>query len=389
MWFFKCPEFCFGEDALTRLASLQGKRAFIVTDENIVELGFATAVQEQLVSANIQSQVFAEVEPDPSIQTVKRGAEAMLAYEPDWVVGLGGGSSMDAAKAMWILYERPDLEPAEINPFDELNLRQKARLICIPTTAGTGSESNYGIVLTDPADKRKLTLGSREATPDLAIVDPAFTAQLPRQITADTGIDVLSHAIEAYNCTWANDYTDGLCLQAVRMVFAYLPRAVAHGADDFEAREKMANAASIAGMVLGNSQVALAHALGHSAGGIFKQVPHGRITAVFLPTTIQFIAQAGLGRYRDIAQLLHLPARDETEGAASLVDAIYQLFGDIEQPQSLAAAGIPAAEFEEAMPLMIEHVDFDANTLMSPRIPETSEVEKLLLYAYNGRAVDF
>ena len=389
MWFFKCPEFCFGEDALTQLASLPGKRAFIVTDENIVALGFVTAVQEQLASANIESQVFAEVEPDPSIQTVKRGADAMLAYEPDWVVGLGGGSSMDAAKAMWILYERPDLQPEEINPFDELNLRQKARLICIPTTAGTGSESNYGIVLTDPGDKRKLTLGSREATPDLAIVDPAFTAQLPRQITADTGIDVLSHAIEAYNCTWANDYTDGLCLQAVRMVFDYLPRAVANGANDFEAREKMANAASIAGMVLGNSQVALAHALGHSAGGVFKQVPHGRITAVFLPTTIQFIAHASLGRYRDIAQLLHLPASDEVEGSASLVNAIYKLLDEIEQPKSLAVAGIPAAEFEEAMPLMVEHVDFDANTLMSPRIPETSEIEKLLLYAYNGRAVDF
>jgi alcohol dehydrogenase class IV len=389
MWFFRCPEFCFGEDALTQLASLQGERAFIVTDENIVGLGYAAAVQEQLAAAEIESQVFAEVEPDPSIQTVKKGAAVMAAFAPDWVIGLGGGSSMDAAKAMWILYERPDVEPEEINPFDELNLRQKARLICIPTTAGTGSESNYGIVLTDTEEKRKLTLGSREVTPDLAIVDPAFTAQLPRQITADTGIDVLTHAVEAYTCNWANDYTDGLCLQAIRMVFDYLPRAVAYGVDDMEAREKMANAASIAGMVLGNSQVALAHALGHSAGGVFKQVPHGRITAVFLPTTIQFIAQAGLGRYRDIAQILHLPARDEVEGAASLVEAIYRLLDEIDQPKSLQAAGIPAAEFEEAMPIMVAHVDYDANALMSPRIPQNSEIEKLLLYAYNGRSVDF
>ena len=389
MWFFRCPEFCFGEDALTQLASLQGERAFIVTDENIVGLGFVAAVQTQLAAANIVSQVFAEVEPDPSIQIVKRGAQAMMDFAPDWVIGLGGGSSMDAAKAMWILYERPDLEPEEINPFDELNLRQKAHLICIPTTAGTGSESSYGIILTDTDEQRKLTLGSRDATPDLAIVDPAFTAQLPRQITADTGIDVLTHAIEAYTCTWANDFTDGLCLQAIRMVFDYLPRAVANGASDMEAREKMANAASIAGMVLGNSQVALAHALGHSAGGIFKQVPHGRITAVFLPVTIQFIAQAGLGRYRDIAQLLHLPAQDEAEGAASLVDAIYQLLDEIEQPKSLQAAGIAPADFEEALPMLVEHVDYDANTLMSPRIPETSEIEKLLLAAYNGRSVDF
>ena len=389
MWFFRCPEFSFGEDALTRLSSLQGERAFIVTDENIQQLGFVAAVQAQLSLAGIDSHLFTDVEPDPSIQTVKRGAEAMMAFAPDWVIGLGGGSSMDAAKAMWILYEHPDIEPAEINPFDELVLRQKARLICIPTTAGTGSESNYGIVLTDTEEKRKLTLGSREVTPDLAIVDPAFTAQLPRQITADTGIDVLTHAIEAYTCNWANDFTDGLCLQAIRMVFDYLPRAVANGAADMEAREKMANAASIAGMVLGNSQVALAHALGHSAGGVFKQIPHGRITAVFLPITIQFIAHAGLGRYRDIAQLLHLPAQDEAEGAASLVDAIYQLLDEIDEPKSLQAAGISSTDFEEAMPMLVEHVDYDANTLMSPRIPETSEIEKLLLFAYNGRSVDF
>lgn len=389
MWFFRCPEFSFGEDALSRLASLQGERAFIVTDANVEKLGFVTAVQSQLAAAQIESQVFAEVEPDPSIQTVKRGAQAMMAFAPDWVIGLGGGSSMDAAKAMWILYEQPDVEPAEINPFDELILRQKARLICIPTTAGTGSESNYGIILTDTEEKRKLTLGSREATPDLAIVDPAFTAQLPRQITADTGIDVLTHAIEAYTCNWANDFTDGLCLQAVRMVFDYLPRAVANGGADMEAREKMANAASIAGMVLGNSQVALAHALGHSVGGVFKQLPHGRVTAVFLPTTIQFIAHTGLGRYRDIAQLLHLPAKDEAKGAASLVTAIYQLLDEIGQPNSLQAAGISPADFEEALPMLVEHVDYDANTLMSPRIPETPEIEKLLLYAYNGRSVDF
>ena len=389
MWFFRCPEFSFGEDALSRLSSLQGERAFIVTDENIQQLGFVAAVQAQLSLAGIDSQLFTDVEPDPSIQTVKRGAAAMMSFAPDWVIGLGGGSSMDAAKAMWILYEHPDIEPAEINPFDELVLRQKARLICIPTTAGTGSESNYGIVLTDTEEKRKLTLGSREVTPDLAIVDPAFTAQLPRQITADTGIDVLTHAIEAYTCNWANDFTDGLCLQAIRMVFDYLPRAVANGAADMEAREKMANAASIAGMVLGNSQVALAHALGHSAGGVFKQIPHGRITAVFLPITIQFIAQAGLGRYRDIAQLLHLPAQDEAEGAASLVDAIYQLLDEIDEPKSLQAAGISSTDFEEAMPMLVEHVDYDANTLMSPRIPETSEIEKLVLFAYNGRSVDF
>jgi len=389
MWFFRCPEITFGEDALGQLALIRGKRAFIVTDPVIEGLGFVTAVQTQLCEAGLESQVFAEVEPDPSLQTVRRGAAQMLAYEPDWIIGLGGGSSMDAAKAMWIHYERPDIDPEAINPFEELGLRQKARLICIPTTAGTGSEAGYGIVLTDTENARKLTLGSPEATPDIAIVDPYFTAQLPRQVTADTGIDVLTHAIEAYIGSWANDFTDGLCLQAMRLVFKYLPRAVAYGHEDPEAREKMANAATMAGMVLGNSSVALAHALGHSAGALFHQVPHGRITAVFLPYTLQFVANGEAGRFGDMAAALLLPSRDETEAADSVVTAVFQLLDQLGLPGSLKAAGIPEDQFAEMLPLMVEHVEVDANLLMSPRIPHTAEIEKLLQYAYNGRAVDF
>lgn len=389
MWFFKCPEFFFGEDALSQLAELRGERAFIVTDANIQQLGFVTAVENRLQQAGITCAVFAEVEPDPSIQTVRRGAAAMRAFAPDWVIGLGGGSSMDAAQAMWILYERPDIEPEEINPWTELGLRQKARFITIPTTAGTGSEANYAVVLTDTEEKRKLTLGAREATPDLAIVDPAFTAQLPRHITADTGIDVLSHAIEAFSCTWANDFTDGLCLQAARMVFNYLPRAVANGPEDAEAREKMANAASIAGITLGNSSVALAHAMGHSAGSYFKQIPHGRITAIFLPYTIEFVANGGVGRYRDLAAILGLPAADEAEAAASLAQAVRDLMRQIDLPLSLEEAGVERDALTAVLPTLVMHVDVDANTLQSRRIPETEEVERLFWYAYEGKAVDF
>lgn len=389
MWFFKCPEFFFGEDALSQLEMLTGKRAFIVTDANIVRLGFADLVQQTLAGANIDSQIFAEVEPDPSLQTVQRGAQAMLNYKPDWIIGLGGGSSMDAAKAMWILYERPDIEPEAISPLEDLGLRQKARLICIPTTAGTGSESNYGIVLTNTAEKRKLTLGSREATPDIAIVDPLFTKNLPASITADTGIDVLSHAIEAYSCSWANDFTDGLCLQVVQMVFNYLPRAVANGPHDEEAREKMANAASIAGITLGNSQVALAHALGHSAGALFKTIPHGRITAIFLPYTIEFVANSGLGRYADLAAMIGQGASDETEAAQKLANATRALMRQVNLPTSLQEAGVSAAELEAQMETLCEHVLIDTNTLMSRRIPELDEVEKLFQYAFDGRSVDF
>jgi alcohol dehydrogenase class IV len=389
MWFFNCPEFYFGEDALSQLEMLTGKRAYIVTDPTIQTLGFVEKVQNHLLIAGIETAVFAKVEPDPSLQTVLQGAKQMLDFEPDWIIGLGGGSSMDAAKAMWIVYERPDIEPAAISPMEDLGLRQKARLICIPTTAGTGAESNYGIVLTDTLENRKLTLGSREATPDLAIVDPYFTTHLPAQITADTGIDVWSHAIEAFSCNWANDFTDGLCLQAVDMVRQFLPRAVKHGADDEEAREKMANAASIAGMVLGNSQVALAHAMGHSAGAVFKTIPHGRITAVFLPYTIQFVANSGLGRYANLARYLGLPNGDDKEAGWQLANATFGLMRDIGLPTTLQEAGVQKEGLEKVLNIMVEHVEIDSNTLMSRRIPETEEVIKLFHYAFAGKPVDF
>lgn len=389
MWFFNCPNFYFGEDALSQLELLNGRKAFIVTDAQILQLGYVDVVQRALQTAVIETQVFAEVEPDPSLQTIHRGAQHMLAFEPDWVIGLGGGSAMDAAKAMWVLYERPDIVPESINPFDDYGLRQKARLICIPTTAGTGSEANYGVVLTDPVDQRKLTLGSREMTPDLAVVDPRFTQNLPRQITADTGVDVLTHAIEAYTCTWANDFTDGQCLQAAKMVFTYLPRAVKHGAEDAEAREKMANAAAIAGMTLGNSQVALAHALGHSLGAIFKEVPHGRITGLLLPYTIEFVGAASNGRYQNMARWLGIPAADDATAAVNLAQAVRDLLTEIEQPITMQAAGIDREAVAANMPILMEHVEMDANTLMSRRIPDDNEIEKLIWYAYEGKQVDF
>lgn len=389
MWFFKCPEYYFGQGAVGHLGNLQGKRAFIVTDENIQELGYVEVVQAQLSKAGISSAVFAEVEPNPSLDTVARGAKAMQAYCPDWIIGLGGGSCMDASQAMWILYENPDQGLELLSPWSTVGLRQKANLITIPTTAGSGAESSYAMVLTDTEEERKLTLAVREVTPDLAIVDPQFTAHLPQQITADTGIDVLSHAIEAYSCTWANDFTDGLCLQTARIVFKYLPRAVFNGADDVEAREKMANAASIAGITLGNSSVALGHAMGHSAGAHFKEIPHGRITAIFMPYTMEYVGNSGEGRYRGLARALNLRAASHKEAAVNIADAMRFLMHNINLPVSLREAGISASEFETVLPLLIENVEIDANILQSRRMPETDEIELLYRYAYEGKQVDF
>ncbi len=387
MWYFSSPEIVFGEDALERLGELSGKRAMVVTDANIVRLGFVERVQKVLSVAGIESAVYAEVEPDPSVQTAQHCAAAMSDYGPDWIVGLGGGSCIDAAKAAWLLYERPDIDPSAINPFDDFGLRAKARFVAIATTSGTGSEITWATVLTNTEEQRKLGLGSRELMPDIAIVDPSFVMSMPPQITADTGMDALTHAIEGYTNTYHNDFCDGLCLKATQLVFEHLPQAFANGSDA-EAREHMHNAAAIAGLGFGNSMAGLAHAMGHALGAALH-VPHGRAVGLLLPFTIEFTANAGGERYADIAHSLRLPANDEAEGAASLVAAIRELGQKIGQPTCIREAGVTPAAFEEAMPLLIANAESDTSLVMSVRIPDSEELEKLFCYAYEGRAVDF
>ena len=202
MWYFVSPQIVFGEGALDALDDVQGARALLVTDNVLVGLGLVDTVTAHLDKAGIAWRVFDAVEPDPSTETALAGAQIALEYTPDWIIAVGGGSVMDAAKAIWVLYERPDLEPADINPMVDLNLRRKARLITIPTTSGTGSEVTWAIVLTDTAEQRKMSLGNRENTADLAIVDPVMATGMPPRLTADTGLDALTHAIEGYTCTW-------------------------------------------------------------------------------------------------------------------------------------------------------------------------------------------
>ncbi|MCL4860297.1 MAG: iron-containing alcohol dehydrogenase [Caldilineaceae bacterium] len=387
MWFFNAPEVVYGEDALSYLDDLPGRRAVIVTDARLHELGFSARIQHHLERAGIESTVFAEVEPEPSLQTVQRGAQVLSELAPDWIIGLGGGSALDAAKAMWALYERPDIAPDLISPTFRLGLR-KARLIAIPTTSGTGSEATWMVVLTDTAQQRKLGLGNRELMPTIAIVDPALTLHLPASITADTGIDALTHAVEGYTNNWRNDFCDGLCLKAAQLVFAYLPRAVANGADDPEAREHMANAATIAGLGFGNSFAGLAHAMGHSFGAYFK-TPHGRAVGLFLPYAIEFTANQGAGRYRDLAHSVGLPAVDEQRAAAALADAIRALAQQVGLPTTIAGLGITSAAFAEALPTLVAYAEEDNSILAAPRMADADEFRRLFEYAYAGTRIDF
>jgi len=389
MWFFKSPEIVFGEEALGYLQRLEGKRAIIVTDEVIVKLGHAARVQQVLEEAGLQVAIFDRVEPDPSLETVRAGASRMSEFGPDWIIGLGGGSAMDAAKAMWILYERPDMDPEGINPIEILHLRQKARLIAIPTTSGTGSEATWAVVLTNRAERRKLGLGSREDLPDMAIVDPSFVMGMPPRLTADTGMDALTHALEGYTSAYKNDFSDGLCLVATQLVFQYLPRAYRDGSD-VEARTKMHYAASIAGMGFGNSMAALAHGLGHSLGAVFH-VPHGRAVSLFLPYVIEFCARgdAGTTCYACMARYLELPSSNEAEAAAGLAQAIRKLEADLDQPRSLADCGISRQDLAKELELLVFNTGNDSSTVSSTRIPDDAETRRLYEYAFDGRSIDF
>lgn len=388
MWYFRSPEIVFGEGALDRLDTLSGQRAFIVTDAVLARLGLVEKVQAKLQAAGLESAVFAEVEPEPSLQTVRRGAAILIAFAPDWVIGLGGGSVMDAAKAMRVMYECPDIDPAAINPFETLGLGKKAHLICIPTTSGTGAEVTAASILRDTEAQRKLEVASYEMIANVAIIDPELTARLPRQVTADTGLDVLSHSIEGYCNTWANDFSDGLCLQATRLAFEYLPRAVEQGAADMEAREKMANAATLAGLGMGNSHIALAHAMGHAFGALFE-IPHGRITGLFLPYTIEFTAHNGSGRYLDIARFIGSAAPDEAEGARQLAASLRSLYQRVGQPTAVEETGISRVDFDAKLSALCDRAEMDTSLITARRVPERAELERLFKYAYQGKFIDF
>ncbi len=387
MWYFVSPQIVFGEGALDALDEIKGQRALIVTDATLVRLGIADRIKAHLDRAGLETRIFDGVEPDPSVETVRRGAALASEFGPDWIVGLGGGSCMDAAKAIWILYEHPEMEPGEINPILPLGLRQKARLITIPTTSGTGAEVTWAIVLTDTAEGRKMGLGNRENAADLAIVDPALVMGLPPRLTADTGLDALTHAVEGYTCAWHTDLTDGLCLQAARLVFRYLPRAVADGSDA-EARERLHNAATCAGLGFGNALASLAHAMGHALGAVFH-VPHGRAVAIFLPYTIEFAAREAPERFAELESLLGCSPVTGEPGARALAARIRALIRDVGNPLSVAEAGIVRAAYEAQLDKMVDDAFNDTQMVAAVRAPSYDELRRLYVYAYEGREVDF
>ncbi|QCJ41833.1 bifunctional acetaldehyde-CoA/alcohol dehydrogenase [Bacillus sp. S3] len=407
-WFKVPSQIFFEKNSIQMLSQIPGiSKAFIVTSGSSIKNGYLGKVSYYLQKngSNIQCEYFSDIEPEPSIETVMTGAERMRRFQPDCIIALGGGSVMDAAKAMWLFYEHPDTDFYSLTQkfFDPTKrvvsfpmLRGKAKFIAIPTTSGTGSEVTAFSVITDKKTNLKYPLADFQLTPDVAIIDSQFVMTVPRHVTADTGMDVLTHAIEAYVSVLANDYTDGLALKAIELVFKYLPRAYRDGSDE-QAREKMHNASTIAGMAFANSFLGINHSLAHVLGAEFN-IPHGRANAILLPHVIRynaakpnkfmtnpkydhFIADE---RYAEIAKMLGLPASSTEEGIKSLIKAVIALAKELDIPMSIQANGVNKEKFESKLGVLAEHAFDDQDTIANPKQPYISELAEIYRQAYLG-----
>ena len=410
MQWFKVPsKIYFERDSIEYLHDMRNvNRVFIVTDRSMVDLGYVTRVTDQLEQRRnkVQVQLFCDVEPDPSIQTVKRGLTLMEAFRPDTIIAIGGGSSMDAAKGMWLFYEQPDVNFDDLKQkfmdirkraFRYPELGKKSKLVCIPTTSGTGSEVTPFAVITDKEENKKYPLTDYSLTPTVAIVDPSLTMSLPKSITADTGMDVLTHATEAYVSTLASDFTDGLALQAVKMVFEYLPRAVNNGKNDPEAREKMHNASTLAGMAFANAFLGVNHSLAHKIGGEYH-VPHGRANAILMPHVIRYNGtkpeKPGIWpkynyykadqKYYELACAIGLKPNSVQEGVELYAKACGDLGIDCGIKMSFKDQGLDEKTYMDNLDKIAYLAYEDQCSPANPRVPMVEEMKEILVKAYNG-----
>ncbi len=410
MQWFKVPQkIYFERNSIQYLQSCKSVgKVFIVTDRSMVDLGFVNKITEQLNLRRdpVQIQLFCDVEPDPDISTVKKGVELMNNFRPDTIIALGGGSPMDAAKGMWLFYEHPEVNFDDLKQkfmdirkraFKYPELGRKSKLICIPTTSGTGSEVTPFAVISDKAHFKKYPLTDYSLTPTIAIVDPEFTTNIPAKSTAMTGMDVLTHAIEAYTSVLASDFTDGLALQAIKLVFEYLPRAVKDGSHDLVAREKMHNAATIAGMAFANAFLGMTHSLAHKVGAEFHTV-HGYTCSVLLPYVIRYNGQVPTKlsvwpkyneyccdkKYLDICNLLGIKADSPADATNKLADAVTNLAKEIGLGTSFKEMGIDKKEFESKIQEIAVLAYEDQCSPANPRVPIVKDMEIILEKSYEG-----
>ena len=389
MWWFSVPKIVFGEDAIQELELLKGTTAFIITDKFVNGTGYPGKIGDILAGCQWEVAIWDQAEPDPRVSTVKEAAKAMASFCPDWIIAIGGGSVMDTAKAAWLLYEHPETQLEAVTPLEPIDIRKKARLICIPTTAGTGSEATKAIVLREDATGRKFATQNPELVPDMAILEPEFVKGLPKNLTAFTGMDALTHAIEGYVSVWKNDYSDACSMKAIKMVFEWLPKSVGD-LSDLEAREKMLVAANLAGMSFSNSQVALAHSLGHCLGSVHR-IQHGSAVGMALPYTIEYnlVEEEAARHYQELASLVGIAYKNPKKAASEFATRIRELLKEIGAPASLKKAGIAKSDFTKKMDQLIEFTMMDSSITMNPRFVDSQGLKKIYEYMYTGKVIDF
>lgn len=379
----------YGNGALEQLKNIKGKKAVLILGGgSMKKFGFVDKVVNYLTEAGIETRLFENVEPDPSVETVMKGAAFMREFEPDWIIAMGGGSPIDAAKAMWVFYEYPDTTFEEIiQPFSFPTLRQKANFIAIPSTSGTATEVTAFSVITDYAKGIKYPLADFNITPDIAIVDPSLAETMPPTLTAHTGMDALTHAVEAYVSTLNSPFTDPLAIKAIQMVFEYL-QASYEG--DKNAREQMHYAQCMAGQAFSNALLGIVHSMAHKTGAAFStgHIPHGCANAIYLPYVIKFNAKTAKKRYADIAKSLGINGTED-ECVKVLCDKIDEFNVKLSIPKSLKEFGINEEEFLSKVAAIAELAVGDACTGSNPRPITPKEMEKLLTCTFYGTEVDF
>lgn len=379
----------YGKGSLEQLKYIQGKRAILVLGGgSMKKFGFVDKAVAYLSEAGIETILFENVEPDPSVETVMKGAAMMREFQPDWIISMGGGSPIDAAKAMWVFYEYPETSfESVIQPFSFPTLRQKAKFIAIPSTSGTATEVTAFSVITDYASGVKYPLADYNITPDIAIVDPDLAETMPPTLTAHTGMDALTHAVEAYVSTLNSPFTDPLAIKAIQMVFDYLPASYA---GDMNAREQMHYAQCLAGQAFTNALLGIVHSMAHKTGAAFStgHIPHGCANAIYLPYVIQFNAKNAEGRYAGIARSVGITGTD-AECVKKLCDKIDEYNVKLNIPKSLKEFGIKEDEFKEKVSKIAELAVGDACTGSNPRSITPAEMEKLMTCTYYGTEVSF
>jgi alcohol dehydrogenase class IV len=380
----------YGKNALETLKTLRGKRAIVVVGGGSMKrFGFLDKTVACLKEAGMETRLFEGVEPDPSVETVMKGAEAMREFQPDWIVSIGGGSPIDAAKAMWAFYEYPETTFKDlVIPFNFPELRTKARFAAIPSTSGTATEVTAFAVITDYAKGVKYPLADFNITPDIAILDPTIAETMPKTLTAHTGMDALTHAIEAYVSTMHSPFTDPLALQAIQMVFDYL---IPSWKGDKSAREQMHYAQCLAGMAFSNALLGITHSMAHKTGAAFStgHIPHGCANAIYLTYVIRYNSCAAGSRYAQIARFTGLPAASEEGLVKALCDKINEMNEILEIPTTLKNFGIKEDEFIKKLPSIAELAVGDACTGSNPRPITPKEMATLMSCTYYGKEVDF